>query len=167
MAPKSAETLTLPTGIVSRVDAIRLSREIEMIDNFLQQAKLRSGDTEEPAKQPRLSQLLEDLAHANSLNVLHQADRQQLQQFLAGLKKDAPTLHMSFAVMPPPAFTTKLMDWLRTEIHPLLLLDIGLQPSIAAGCVIRTTNKYFDCSLRQHLITNRPKLVEIIRSKIQ
>ncbi len=165
MAPKTGEALVLPASVVSRVDASRLAREVDAIDGFLRQAHVRGADVADEAKLPSLSRTLEDMTHTNRLNLLRPEDRQQLQQFLAGLKKDAPAIHMSFAVVPPPDFTAKLVEWLRGNIHPSLLLTIGLQPSIAAGCVIRTTNKYFDCSVRQHLMANRPKLVELIRSK--
>lgn len=159
MAPKALEVLTLPTSVVSRVDALRLSREVENISSQLDQAGLTAASE---AKLPHVSPVLEDMAHDNRLNLLHAEDRNRLHAFLLELKEDAPTIHMSFATLPPATFTAKLVEWLRSEIHPMLLLDVGLQPSIAAGCVIRTTNKYFDCSMRQHLLTNRPKLIEIL-----
>lgn len=162
MAPKSAEVLSLPGTVVSRADATRLSRELEAINGYLEQAQMRSSKDTKP---PRLSDVLEEITHTNRLNLLHQEDRQRLTVFLKDLKEDAPAIHMSFAVVPSSQFTSKLLDWLRSEIHPLLLLNIGLQPNIAAGCVIRTTNKYIDCSMRQHLLANRPKLVELMRSK--
>ena len=67
--------------------------------------------------------------------------------------------------MAPPAFVAKIVAWLRTEIHPLILLEIGLQPTIAAGCVIRTTNKYFDYSIGRHLKRNRGQLVSLLRGE--
>lgn len=160
MAPKAAEVLSLPGTVVGRADVTRLSRELEHITSYLEQAEIRSStDT----KMPQVSDVLEEVTHSNRLNLLRQDDRQRLTQFLKDLKNDAPSIHMSFAVIPSAQFTAKLLNWLRSEIHPMLLLNIGLQPNIAAGCVIRTTNKYIDCSMRQHLLANRPKLVERIR----
>lgn len=161
MAPKANEVIQLPSTVVSRADAARLGRELETISSRLDQAQL-ADDNDKVV--PQLSEALEDVAKTNQLNLLHAEDRERLQAFLNDLKKDAPSIHMSFAVVPSAAFTNRLLEWLRSEIHPLLLLNIGLQPSIAAGCVIRTTNKYIDCSMRQHLLANRPKLVDLVRS---
>ena len=62
---------------------------------------------------------------------------------------------MSFSADPSVTFLTKLMTWLRQEIHPQVLLTVGLQPTIGAGCILRTTNRYFDFSLRQDFANKR------------
>ena len=153
---KTAAVLSLPTLLVSRGDCVHLSRELEMLDEKLTQAKHRSE-----AKQslPRLSQPLEELSQQNQLDLAEPADRQRLQQFLKELKTEAPVIHMSFATEPSAQVTEKLVIWLRAQIHPLILLNVGLQPSIAAGCIVRTSSKYFDFSMRQHLLEHRPELV--------
>lgn len=166
MAPKEqadVAVIVLPVSVVSRVDATRLAREVESVGSFLEQQKHHKGRTQIAI--PSLSRILADITQSNNLDLAKSADRERLYHFLIELKMNAPTIHMSFAVEPPTLFTSKLVTWLRSEIHPLLLLDIGLQPSIAAGCIIRTTNKYIDCSMRQHLLANKPKLLELVRSK--
>ena len=50
------------------------------------------------------------------------------------------------------------MAWFRAEAHPYVLLKVGLQPNIAAGCVIRTSNKYFDLSFRNQFSRSKDKL---------
>jgi hypothetical protein len=164
MAPKAtshaAEIISLPPSLISRVDATRLGRELETMATALDQ-QVHRGDKAEPV---RLSQILEALAELNQLDLTTAQDRDRLAKFLKDLKKDAPTIHMSFAAEPPSLFTAKIINWLRDEVHPLMLLDIGLQPSIGAGCIIRTNSKYFDCSIRQHLIQNKLKLIESLRS---
>ena len=165
MAPKQAaqldsqpaEVLSLPNSVVSRVDVARLARELESLDELSEHQK--------DAPAPRLSRILEEAAQINHLDLLQAPERSRLQSFLKEVKAEAPTIHMSFAAEPPIVFTSKLITWLRGEIHPLLLLEIGLQPSIAAGCIIRTTNKYFDCSVRHNLIEHKPKLLDLIRGK--
>jgi hypothetical protein len=87
--------------------------------------------------------------------MLHAEDRQRLQQFLVDIKERSPVIHVSFSADPSPLFAEKLVTWLRREIHPLLLLNIGLQPNIGAGCILRTTNKYFDFSLKQDFANKR------------
>ena len=154
-----AEVLGLPLSLVSRVDAIRLARELEAISGTLEQEKLQHHKTA-----PRqLSKILEAMVTGNRIDIDRVEDRNRLTAFLKELKTEAPTIHMSFAAEPSSLFTAKLITWLRSEVHPLILLDIGLQPSIAAGCIIRTSSKYFDCSMRQHLVQNKPKLFDLMR----
>ncbi len=161
MERDEARALKLPTLVVGKVDIARLLRELESTDEYLAQAAVRQPGT--PMQLPRSSRLLEELARENGLNLLQEADRARLLEFLRDIKENAPVIHMSFASDPSPAFTNKLVIWLRREIHPLILLQVGLQPSIAAGCIVRTPNKYFDLSLRQHLVRSRPLLLEKIR----
>lgn len=152
MAPKADMLATyqmvgLPVPVVSKVDVGRLLRELEQVDAALSQATLRSpGATFEA---PKASSLFEKTLKLNKLDVLQAADRQRLQQFLEAARNSAPVLNFSFSVDPSQAFMEKLIVWLRREIHPLMLVTIGLQPNIGAGCVVRSTNKYFDMSLRQ------------------
>jgi hypothetical protein len=163
MAPKAAsaaaEIISLPPTLISRVDAIRLGRELESISHFYEQQAHHHTKTE----LARPSAILEAIAEGNQLDLAQVKNRERLQGFLNDLKKDAPTIHMSFAAEPSSKFTAKLITWLRDEIHPLMLLDIGLQPSIAAGCIIRTESKYIDCSVRQNLVQSKPKLLELMQ----
>lgn len=159
MVPKAiqpAEILKLPDMVVSRSDCAHLGRELELLDGKLTQAKIRK---DAQAEAPRLSHLLEELSQINNLNLAELANRQRLQKFLTDLKTEAPVVHMSFAVEPSVQVTTKLITWLRSQIHPFVLLNIGLQPTIAAGCVVRVGSKYIDLSMRQHLLNKRADLI--------
>lgn len=158
MALELDNILQLPVSIVGRVDLGRLIRELTALDEFLNQAALR--DPEAQLSLPRTSQLLEHTALSNKLNLLEEAERRKLLDFMETLRQKAPILHISFAADPSPVFLHKLLEWLRREIHPLVLVQIGLQPSIAAGCVVRTPDKYYDFSLRRHFTDNRGILIE-------
>jgi F0F1-type ATP synthase delta subunit len=146
------------TGIV---ELRHLERELENVDEFIRQNRLR-----EPGQQaslPRISKLLQLLASDNGLQLLQASDRKQLSDFLESVEQDAPRIHISFAIEPSGSFSTKLTEWLRANIHPLALLDVGLQPTIAAGCVVRTSNKVFDFSLRHHFEKAETQLVDSLR----
>ena len=161
MAPKTAtKQLVLPDSVVGPVDLGRLLREIETLDDTLMQLRVR---TDVALKLPAVSRLLDQTVALNKLDLLETADFQKLHQFLTQVKAHAPVLHISFGADPSPLFTQKLVLWLRQEINPLVLLTVGLQPSIGAGCIVRTTNKYFDFSLREHFSKNRQLLI----SKLQ
>lgn len=152
--------LKLPVSVVGPVDLGRLIRELESLDNELMQQELRAG-TE--VKLPKTSKLLDQTIQLNKTDLLKPEARKQLQQVLTKLRDTAPVLHISFSADPAPLFIEKIMTWLRTEIDPLVLLTVGEQPNIGAGCVVRTTNKYFDFSLREHFMKQRELLMESLK----
>ena len=151
------QVLQLPMGVVTRADVANLLRETEAVDNFLRQAAIRQPGTS--LQLPKTSRLFEEMVSSNNLNMLEVGHRQRLYQFLQAVRTEAPLLHMSFNADPSPLFAQRLMTWLRQELHPQVLLQIGLQPNIGAGCVVRTSNKYFDFSLRQRFLDQRKLLI--------
>jgi hypothetical protein len=155
----------LPTGVVSQVDVGRLLREIEALDEFLEQSAVRKPGTQ--VQMPRTSKLLDEMIQMNKLNVVNVAERTRLMNFLITLRAKAPIIHISFSADPAPLFTQKLITWLRENIHPLVLLKVGLQPNIGAGCVVRTTNKFFDLSLRQDFANKHDLLMAKIHGATQ
>ncbi len=140
----------LPVLISSPTDVIRLARELEKIDETLLQLGLRKNGDE--VKLPKTSKLMDQMVDLNKLNLLQPADRQILREFLAMVSDKAPVLTISFSADPSVAFLEKLLAWLRREIHPLVLVRVGLQPNIGAGCIVRSTNKQFDLSLKQDFL---------------
>lgn len=155
--------LVLPPIVVGRMDVGRMVREIKALQDFLDQAAVRKPGTQ--AKLPHTSRLVDEFIQVNSLNLLHEKDRQTAVRFLALARDRSPVIHMSFSADPSPLFTLKLVTWLRKELHPQLLLQVGLQPNIGAGCYLRTTNKYFDFSLRQMLAQKQDSLRKILENK--
>jgi F0F1-type ATP synthase delta subunit len=150
-------TITLPLSVATHVDVVRLLREIETVDESLRQAAIREPGTK--VNLPKVSRLMEEMMEANKLNILNEADRKKLITMMIALQKKAPILHISFGADPSPLFIKKLITWLRDEIHPMVLIKIGLQPNLGAGCTLRTTNKFFDFSLRQHFKKQRNLLI--------
>lgn len=154
-------TFVLPLGVITRSDAGRLLREMEAIEDFLEAAAIRKPGT--TLQLPKTSPLLEEFMSTNNLNSLQTDNRQYALALLKNLHSQAPVVHISFATSPSPLFLQKLITWMRQQIHPQLLLHIGLQPTQAAGCVVRTTNKYFDFSLRQRFTDKRELLSALLR----
>lgn len=163
MAPSQVvpADLQLPLGVVGKMDAGRLVREAEALENFLRQAEIRQPGTS--LQMPKTSRLMDELIAQNGLNPLHEPDRARIKQFLGGVYRGAPVMHMSFAVDPSPMFTKRLMTVIRQEIHPHVLVQIGIQPDIGAGCLIRTDSMYFDLSLRSRFAKRREVLADVLR----
>jgi hypothetical protein len=149
--------LLLPPDIVGAVDVKRLIRELDYIDDSFLQFKLRHKDNS--AKLPTTSILLDLIVSENNFNLLHETHRKELNNFLKSIREDAPMIHMSFSANPSNKFLKRLMEWLRAELHPQILLTVGLEPNIGAGCILRTNNKLFDMSLKQDFYNSRAELI--------
>ena len=157
--PQQAPAMTLPTLVFGMVEVRRILRELESLDEFLRGMAIRR---ETKFEMPRVSRMLDALASENGRDLLKGAHRTELLQFLHYCIDNAPAVHISFAADPSAAFTAKIVGWLRANIHPLTLLQTGLQPTIAAGCVIRTANKVFDLSLRNQFAAQKHVLTDAL-----
>lgn len=161
--PTHTRTPTLPPLVASPADVRRLCRELEQIDEALLQLKLRSDGGN--VKMPKTSRLMDLTVEHNKLNLLKIDDRKLLKRFLELVGQKAPQLHFSFSADPSAGFIEKLVTWLRQEIHPHVVVTIGLQPNIGAGCIVRSTNKYFDFSLKQTFASQNALLLDKLSSK--
>lgn len=146
MAVKS-DTYKIPLSVVSPGDLGNLVSQAETITSFLEQSEMRKPG--QPTKLPRTGKFLDEMLEINDLNILLKSDRQELHQAIKYWEAEAPSVHMSFTTDPSNLVMSKLVTWFRKEIHPYMLIRIGLQPNIGAGFALRTNNKYFDFSLRE------------------
>jgi hypothetical protein len=144
---ENKKLLVLPNAVISPTDIARMFREIESLDEFFRQSAIRTGG--ESQSIPRYSRILDEVVVVNNLNLLQSSDRELLQAALKDLSLHAPVLHISFSVDPPGPYVQKIVNWLRMNINGNVLVRVGLQPNIGAGCVVRTANKSFDFSLRR------------------
>lgn len=157
----STDQFKLSSQIITITDFKRLMRETKQVNEVLHQASIRkSGDSLEL---PRGSKALDAVCEENKLNLLKQDDRSQLLDTITQIDKHAPVMHLSFATSPADEFLHKLVEWFREQIHPHVLLQVGIQPSIAGGCTLRTPSKYFDFSLRQYLNKHEATLMNAIK----
>jgi len=163
VAPEQAKPpLVLSNLVTSPGDVSRVKRELTALEEYMQMQRLREPGT--PIDRlPKMSRMLDDLAQVNAINLLHESARRELEQFIDDLAARAPVVHLSFAADPSSASLQKLVLWLRQNIGPNVLVNVGLQPNIVAGCVMRTTNRYFDFSLKHYLTERRNFLVEALK----
>lgn len=149
-----AKRLVLPVEISGRPEVTKALRELESVNDFMLQAELKRVK----ASLPVVSRLLTSLAEANNYDLSDKRQRLQLITFLNRIRSLAPQIHLSFAAEPSPSALAKIIGWLRRELSAYTLLEVGVQPSMVAGCRIRTTNKLFDFSLRRQLEAAEPAL---------
>lgn len=150
----------LPLSIISKTDLTRIQRELAKLDDFFVASSARRPG--ESLQAPRVSHLLDTLAKDGKVNLLEAAQRKSFRTEIDNLIAKAPSLHLSFASEPSPKALEQILQWFRQNIHPQALLQIGIQPSIAAGCVLRTPNQIFDMSLRTNLEKEEPYLAKLI-----
>jgi hypothetical protein len=152
------KTFILPVSVITLHDISLLVAEVESIDAFFEQSKVRrSGTTMEP---PRTSSMMEDVLQYNKLNLIRDEDRNKAKLALQAIRTKSPSLHISFSANAPREFLEKIIGQVRRDIHPQALLQVGLQPNIGAGFTLRTTNKFFDFSLRQHLVKTKSAFID-------
>jgi F0F1-type ATP synthase delta subunit len=158
--PEAQQKFMLPALVVGPADVNRLLLEMEALEDYMRQL---TTSRKASAKLPKTSRTLDDLAELNHADLLDDSARQHLSAFLESLQQHAPVIHISFAAEPSAAFTGKIVAWMRANISAYVLVQIGLQPSIAGGCVVRTTSKVFDLSLGRFLRAKRDLLLDAIR----
>ena len=149
------DDIKLPISLNSRHDVNMVCQELRGIIDVAEQNNLRQTSS---ATLPEISGLLKELATENNVNLASTDESQKLLKLIELVRDKAVQIHVSFAAEPPVDIMKKLIVWFRSEINPKTIINVGLQPSIAAGVVVRTPNKLFDFSLRQHLISNQDKL---------
>lgn len=164
MVRSSEKGISLPVSIVSPTDIARLAREIEQLDDYFRSQEIRQAGT--PNAMPRLSKLMDQLAADNQLNLLDKGDRGHILTLLESLHKSAPVMHISFSVDPPGSYVQRIVDWLRQNIHQHVLVTVGLQPNIGAGCIVRTNNRLFDFSLREFFSQKREFFIEKLHAAL-
>jgi hypothetical protein len=152
--------LKLPTVIASRKDIIRLHREIRAFIDAVTQSIMRHDN---PVQYPAISEQLRALAVANQVDMRDPKNCEGMLERLDYLKEHAPSIHISFPTEPTAEVLERLVTWFREEVDPNVVIQVGLQPTIAAGVVVRTPNHQFDFSLRRHLYANRQKLGEALQ----
>ena len=162
MAPKEFK---IPTMVVGQIDIARCMRELNGLNDFFTGSRHRSPGT--TVDTPKLSRHLDQLAKLNGLNLLEESHRNQLYQQLNLVLGQAPKIHISFASEASPKALDTLITWFRANVHPQTLLQVGLQPNMAAGCVIRTPNKVFDLSMRSYLKTQEKYLTQLIAGAVR
>lgn len=160
--PAAQKIFMLTPEVVSNLDIGRLIREAEKLDDFLYQTTLRSPGTS--MAMPKTTRTLERLAEANGISMAEATHRKHLIGNLRALRTSGRRLHISFAVEPSPAVVQKIVAWMRANIDPNLIIEVGIQPNISVGCVVRTTNKIFDMSLRSRFKNSKQKLAELLES---
>jgi len=153
--------LKLPVFITSKKDILKLRREAEKLSNSLLQSRVAADKSKVIRTVYKPSQNLTQFMAQNGVkadeNSLAELDKQ-----LQEIYDKAPQVRLSFASEPDQESLQKLTAWFRTNANPMMFVQVGIQPMIAGGCILRTPKMRYDFSLRTTMLKNSAKLREAI-----
>lgn len=137
--------------------------EISAFAHALSQAHHRNAVGSKPLSLPPLSDPSKDII--NLLPEKQQEDISALEQLAASMENSLhslPTIHISLAAVPPTDVRKDIIEWFRSQIHPLTLLAFHVNPELAGGMVVRTVNRVYDFSFRTALLAKKDQLIGAI-----
>jgi F0F1-type ATP synthase delta subunit len=139
--------LILPNSLIGRFELSELMREVEDLDMALEGQKVR-GTNKNGYKLPALSRSLSDFLTVNKLDINDDNVRLDIKKQLKIVKTKAPAIAITFATDADPNSLEQLVSWIRKELHPLAIINVGIQPGLIGGAYIRTPNHVHDFSMR-------------------
>jgi hypothetical protein len=153
-----------PEALTGHADLARLLRELEVLDNDLESQRARNRGSNEGYHLPNTSRALNDFLEANKIDIANDHARMELRTSLRKLKDHAPVVHLTFATEADPESLQKVVGWIRRELHPQALINVGLQPSLIGGVYVRTPNHVHDFSIRAYMKNSREIIVKALDS---
>lgn len=155
---KSEPGINLTDTIVTPIELGKIQRELFTLDEFLTHSGVKSARSSMSPPSP----MLQSLITASKLEMLKSDERTQLVNQLKFVRRTAPVVHITFASTPSKRALRALVKWFRDNIHPNTLIEPGVQPSIAGGCLVRTSTKTFDFSIQKILSETKPNLIKAL-----
>lgn len=155
----------LPNSIYTKGQLLSVLHEIEKYIDALVQVDVVHKTTQKMGHLPSMSVHLQGLLAENSLEATTH-NMESLRDFLVELQDSSPIVRFSFASEPPTDILHKIVSWLRKETGLFVLIKIGIQPTVAAGCVMYTPNHRYDFSLRAHLLGSTKAFKKVLHQSV-
>lgn len=161
MEKPDLSNFVLPNFVVSKRDIIKMQRYIELYLDAMLQQRVSKSTAQVDRATPKLTKKIEDLFSQNHLDP-NEVSLKAVHGKLEEIKEHAYNVRIAFASEPSDEVIGRVADWFRREIDNTILLQVGVQPSIAAGCVLQTGPHRYDFSLRQQLLGSTAKFITIM-----
>jgi F0F1-type ATP synthase delta subunit len=145
--------------IVTPLELGKVQRELFALNEFL---SANNHGTSSGKSMPYTSPLLSNMVKASGLNMIKKEDRTMFNNQLQFVRRTAPVVRVSFAAEPSKQALRVLVRWFRENGHPNTLLDPSVQPGIGGGCIINTSTKTFDFSIKNLFVDSLPELAKKI-----
>ncbi|HEX5797513.1 MAG TPA: F0F1 ATP synthase subunit delta [Candidatus Saccharimonadales bacterium] len=132
---------------------------------FSQNAVKKRLNAKSASEKPDLSVAAESLIR--DLNQKKSLDRKGLDELIADLEEfadTAPRLNVTLAAPPVRGLKKTLVNWLREEISPEILVTFDFNSTLLGGMVLRCGSRIFDWSLRRQILDERARFPEVLRN---
>lgn len=146
----------LPNSLYSADQVLAVAEELHQYGRTL---KPSARSRKESELSPEAAAMLETLPKADRDQV---AEIEALREALEQLASTAPAVTLVVAAPPSQALKQELTGWLRTNVRPKLLVNFHVDPEIAGGVVIRSTNHIYDCSFRTGLMSHQQDFTKVL-----
>lgn len=145
------DQLRLPSSIATKTELVNTLRNLEEVLDAYVENGIRQQEGVDFEQRPDVSSNLASLVSENKLDVSIDTLK-ALSRWLNHLKDHAPVIRFTFSSDPNQEFLSRIVIWLRKQSGTFVLLRYGVQPTIAAGCLMYTPARRYDFSLRRHLM---------------
>lgn len=162
MVTEGGLTARLPQELATVPDLFMAYRELRAAVEAADQVNLTTG-------RPLLTQVdmsasLAEFFRVNELDIGDGRHRAVALAALEDLRNSATTISVSFASQPSLGAVRVISKWFRDNVSPTAVLQVGVSPSIVAGCIVRTQNRVFNFTLNKQFEDAKPALAEKIRA---
>lgn len=155
--------LKLPNSIGGKRDLILATRQIEKVLNDKLQDEVRAKYGAEVIGTKAGQRVLNDLLELNGIKEDDANSLKRLLQALEAVRQYAPRVRISFAQEPDQDQYESVVAWFRKEVDQGVLVQVGVQPTIGAGCIVQTNSRRYDMSLKTRVLNSTPKFLEVLR----
>jgi F0F1-type ATP synthase delta subunit len=157
--------LRLPEDVYSPDQLGIILWELGAISSQLRDSSTRATVTKTEQKtEVHTSALLLNVLQSAGVSAHDQPALEHLQAEIKTIREQAPSMHMMLAALPNRAMKRMIVEWLRREIHPQLLLTFSARGDIGGGFILRAGSKQYDFSFRGKILANKQRIVEIFDS---
>jgi hypothetical protein len=156
-----AETLKLPDTVYSPDQLQYCSQELhELSERILAEKRGAKARSDLTLAQSTLDLIatLPASKHSEPTALDNLADR------LGELLQKAPVVHVTLPAPAGRAMRQEFVSWFRQHCAADALLVFQVNPDIAGGMVVRTTNEVHDFSFRHLLMANPQHFVEVLEN---
>lgn len=153
--------LKLPSSIATKSDLVAVVRNVEdVLDKYVENS-VRDQEGVDFKDRAEVASNLAKLVSENKLEVSVET-LTALKQWLTQLQDHAPVVRFTFASDPTPEVLSRLVTWLRNESGQFVVIRYGVQPTLAAGCLMYTPARRYDFTLRRHLLSSSETFSEVL-----
>lgn len=157
--------LHLPASLASSSDLASVEHEIHTYASWLNQAAIKARVTKQiasnkPALSPTADQIISSWCNKKEPTAVL---LDTLLSEITSYKKTAPHVTITLAALPPNELKSKIVSWVRSELHDDMLVSFKMNKAILGGMVVVYGSRIFDWSFKRKLTTSTASFSEVLR----